>query len=88
MRCDHRFKEDRATERQQHKRRDCVLIRNACPVCRKPFVEDPELGWIPACGCGDRYQKEAFSPELEQERERRCRIYQALRCQRRKLAAK
>jgi hypothetical protein len=26
----------------------------ACPICRKPFEEDAEVGPVPACECGDR----------------------------------
>jgi hypothetical protein len=26
----------------------------SCPVCRKPFSDDKELGPIPACECGTR----------------------------------
>jgi len=26
----------------------------ACPVCRKPFKEDEEVGPVPACECSDR----------------------------------
>lgn len=27
---------------------------NACPVCRKPFRNDEEVGPVPACECGTR----------------------------------
>jgi hypothetical protein len=26
----------------------------ACPVCRKPFLDDEEVGPVPACECGTR----------------------------------
>jgi hypothetical protein len=26
----------------------------ACPVCRKPFLDDEEVGPVPACSCGTR----------------------------------
>ena len=32
-------------------------VRNspaACPICRKPFLDDKEVGPIPACECGTR----------------------------------
>jgi hypothetical protein len=32
-------------------------VRNfltACPVCRKPFLDDEEVGPVPACECGTR----------------------------------
>jgi hypothetical protein len=27
---------------------------SACPVCKRPFQEDDEVGPVPACECGTR----------------------------------
>jgi hypothetical protein len=39
-------------------------VREACPVCRKPFKEDPELGLIRNCDCG----VQAASPYSDSQR--------------------
>ena len=33
-----------------------VFGNRVCPICRKPFEQDAEVGPVPACKCGERNQ--------------------------------
>ena len=37
----------------------CIL---SCPVCRKPFQNDADVGPVPACECSDRGKVEEEAP--------------------------
>jgi hypothetical protein len=54
------------------KRSEWLIPRHACPVCRKPFKEDEELGLVADCDCGGRGQMDVeFSSGASFRRKRR-----------------
>jgi len=42
----------------------------ACPICRKPFKQDAELGPVPACRCGERGEGEIEVPPFPTDNDR------------------
>jgi hypothetical protein len=41
-----------------------------CPLCRKPFEQDPEVGPVPTCACGERGKVNPYLCPLPTDNER------------------